>query len=160
MQSPTYGSLTMDEVVQKICERVKDASHEYNVMIGTDSQNFDKTKVVVVVALHDVGHGGIFFYDITHVRRIQNVSEKLMYETQLSLECARKLMDAFAVYRDRTGFDFEKHLNFCIHVDAGLNGPSKQAIPAIVGWIKACGYDVVIKPESFAACSIANKYSK
>ena len=47
-----------------------------------------------------------------------------------------------------------------IHVDAGKNGPSCKVIPEIVGWIHACGYKAVIKPESVAACSIADKYSK
>lgn len=42
----------------------------------------------------------------------------------------------------------------------GKNGPSCKVIPEIVGWIHACGYRAVIKPESVAACSIADKYSK
>ena len=59
----------MAEVVRIICDRVKDDSREFNVVVGTDSQNFDKTKVVVVIALHEVGHGGYFFYDVFHVKR-------------------------------------------------------------------------------------------
>ena len=160
MKSHTYGNVGITDVARIIAERAAEAGHEYNVMIGTDSQNFDDTKVVVVIALHDVGHGGIFFYDITHVRRIANVGQKLYYETQLSLEYARKLIEALDELRDAGGFDYEKLLNFSIHVDAGRNGPSCKVIPEIVGWINACGYKAVIKPESVAACSIADKYSK
>ena len=160
MISPTYGELSMGEIVNLISQIASEPGEVYNVMVGTDSQNFDRTKVVVVIAFHHVGHGGIFFYEVTHIRRINNLGQKLLYETQLSLECARKLVDAFEDLKDNTGFDYEACLNLGIHVDAGQNGPSKKVIPEIVVWITACGYKVVVKPESYAASSIANKYSK
>ena len=161
MNSPTYGTLTIEEVAEKICQNVQqDTTREYNLVVGTDSQSADKTKVVVVIALHDVGHGGIFFYDVFYVKRIQSIGEKLIYETQMSLDYSKKLLTALEAYQETTGFDYQKHMNFSIHVDAGLVGPSKQVVPSVVGWIRSCGYDVVIKPDSFAACSVADKYSK
>jgi len=160
MVSPTLGQVTLPEIAEIIRQKVSSTTGEYNVMIGTDSQNFDKTKIVVVVALHHVGHGGIFFYEISRIRRIDNVGQKLLHETTLSLACAEKLVQAFEELKDKTGFDYEKHLSLSIHVDAGRNGPSCQVIPEIVGWITACGYKAVVKPDSYAACSIANKYSK
>lgn len=160
MKSPTYGTVSMDEIASIIKEHVENGHGEFNVMIGTDSQNFHKTKMVMVIALHNVGHGGIFFYEVTNIRRITNVKEKLIYETTLSLQCAEQLMEAFVRLRDKTGFDYEKELNISIHVDAGYNGPSCQVIPEVVGWIKSCGYKAVVKPDSYAACSIANKFSK
>lgn len=160
MKSPTYGTVSMDEIVSIIKEHVENGHGEFNVMIGTDSQNFHKTKMVMVIALHNVGHGGIFFYEITNIRRIANVKEKLIYETTLSLQCAEQLMEAFVRLRNETGFDYEEELNISIHVDAGYNGPSCQVIPEVVGWIKSCGYEAVVKPDSYAACSIANKFSK
>lgn len=161
MRSPTLGEVDIEAIAQIIKEKVSGSSNgDYNLMIGTDSQNFDTTKVVVVIALHHVGKGGIFFYDVSHVNRINNVGQKLIYETQLSLEYAEKLIKAFERLHEQTGFDYSQHMNLGIHVDAGNNGPSKQVIPEIVGWIKACGYSVVVKPDSWAACSIANKYSK
>ena len=58
----------------------------------------------------------------------------------------------------------EVYLNstFSIHVDAGKsdNGKTKELIPELVGWIKSCGYDCEVKPESFVASSIADKISK
>ena len=161
MQSPTLGVVTLRQVAEAIKERTLTANpSEYHLMIGTDSQNFDKTKVVVVIALHHVGKGGIFFYEVSHVRRINNVGQKLIYETQLSLDCTEKLIKEFETIHAETGFDYSKHMSLGIHVDAGQNGPSRQVIPEIVGWIKSCGYDVIVKPDSWAACSIANRYSK
>ena len=160
MVSPTNGRVSMDDIASIIRQKVLDGHGEFNVMIGTDSQNFDQTKMVMVIALHNVGHGGIFFYEVSRVRHIENVKEKLFFETTLSLQCAGQLMEAFERLKEATGFDYENVLNFSIHVDAGYNGPSCQVIPEVVGWIRACGYNAVVKPESYAACSIANKYSK
>ena len=160
MVSPTNGQVSMDDIAAIIRQKVLDGHGEFNVIIGTDSQNFDQTKMVLVIALHNVGHGGIFFYEVSRVRRIENVKEKLIFETTLSLQCAGQLMETFERLKETTGFDYEKSLNFSIHVDAGYNGPSCQVIPEVVGWIRACGYNAVVKPESYAACSIANKYSK
>ena len=161
MVSPTLGQVTIKDITSIIAEKTASADKgEFNLMIGTDSQNFDKTKVVVVISLHHVGHGGIFFYDIRHVRRINNVGQKLLYETQLSLEHAAQLVAEFEAMKTCGEFDYEQHLNMAIHVDAGQNGPSKQVIPQIIGWITSCGYKAAVKPESYAACSIANKLSK
>lgn len=159
MRSPTLGEVSIPKIAEVIRDRVTSQSGEYNVMIGTDSQNFDKTKMVLVVALHHVGHGGIFFYEIQHVNKITNIGQKLIYETNLSLDLASKLVSEFERLK-ADGFDYSKYINIGIHVDAGVNGPSKQVIPEIVGWIKACGYEAIVKPNSYAASSIANKYSK
>ena len=37
---------------------------------------------------------------------------------------------------------------------------TKELIPELVGWIKSCGYDCEVKPDSFVASSIADKISK
>jgi len=160
MRSITYGEVTMQEIVRIIKEHCEKCNAEENrVIIGTDSQNFDKTKIVMVIALHNVGRGGIFFYDITNLPKITNIKQKLITETQMSLNYATELMDAFDKLNLETGFDYT-NLNFSIHVDAGYFGPTKEVIPEIVGWVKSCGFGCVVKPQSFVASSIADKLSK
>ena len=56
MNSPTYGTVSMDEIAAIIKSKVENDSGEFNIMIGTDSQNFHETKMVIVIALHHVGH--------------------------------------------------------------------------------------------------------
>ena len=162
MYSPTYGELTFSEMAGKIASYI--VKHgldcQYELSVGTDSQNFSDTKMVIVVTLHNVGHGGIFFFDIRRIRKICNVREKLTVETNYSLECAQKLIDAFEEFRNSFGFDIKKYVHFSIHVDAGPNGKSRDSINEICGWVRACGYEVHTKPNSYAASAIANKYSK
>lgn len=161
MISQTYGRVTMDQIAEILIKRAQaDPTGEYNLVIGTDSQNFDYTKVVVVIALHHVGKGGLFFYEIKRVKRISDIRQKLYFETNLSLECAKELIDALERQSAVQHIDFKKLFNFSIHVDAGENGPTQKLIPELVGWIRACGYKAAVKPNSYAASSIADTLSK
>lgn len=133
---------------------------EISIIIGTDSQNARDTKVVTVIAVICERHGGIFFYEPTHTELIHTVKEKLHTETQDSLSLAERLVDAL-----ESDGKYEELLLSCpisIHVDAGNSekGKTKLLIPELIGWVKACGYNVQVKPESFVASSIADKLSK
>lgn len=153
MYSPTYGKVSYEKMIDIIKSFIKKSPQSaYNISVGTDSQNFDYTKTVVVVAIHRVGSGGIFFYDIKKVKKITNISQKLFYETSNSLDIAMKFSETL----EREDIDF----GISIHVDAGKKGQTSKLIPEIVGWIKACGFDCETKPNSYAASSIADKYTK
>jgi predicted RNase H-related nuclease YkuK (DUF458 family) len=153
MYSPTYGKVSYDRMIEIIKDFIKKSPHSnYKISVGTDTQNFGYTKTVIVVAVHREGSGGIFFYDIKKVKKITNLNQKLLYETENSLNLATKL--------SKTLEEEAINLGINIHVDAGNNGKSSKLIPEIVGWIKACGFNCETKPDSYAASSIANKYSK
>lgn len=163
MKSPTKGNCTIEQMVDQINEfyqRNKIYETGFEITIGTDSQNFSDTKVVKVMAIRCIGHGGIYFYEVTHVDKISDVRQKLNLETEISLDLANaaiKVMESDKKYEE-----LYLNTNFAIHVDAGKSnyGKTKDLIPGIVGWIKACGYDCVVKPDSYAASSIADKISK
>lgn len=160
MKSITYGDVNLSEIaliIKDFSEKHKDK--KINVVIGTDSQNFDITKIVLVIAVYADGNGGIFFYDISSVKRINNIKEKLVTETHKSLDCAEKLLSELDILWDKYNFDYTE-LNFSIHVDAGYNGPTKMVIPEIVSWVESSGYNCKIKPHSIVASTIADKYSK
>lgn len=133
---------------------------DYNIIIGTDSQNHSQTKIVNVICITCQGHGGIFFYEITKEPLIKDVRQKLHVETNESLMTATKLVELL----EGNNLYEEMYLTcpISIHVDAGNSekGKTKDLIPEIVGWVKACGYQCEIKPNSFCASSIADKISK
>jgi len=163
MESPTYGYVDtkrMMMIMNNYYAKNKGFGSDFDLTIGTDSQNFSDTKVVIVVALRCVGHGGIYFYEITHINKINDVRTKLNYETEQSLSLANDLMKE--IETDKRYEDFFLNTNFAIHVDAGHSekGKTRELIPGIVGWIKSYGYECVVKPESYAASSLANKISK
>ncbi len=62
MKSITHGEVSFKQACTIIKEYIqKDIQQCYRITIGTDSQNFASTKMVVVIALWKVGKGGIFF---------------------------------------------------------------------------------------------------
>ena len=160
--SQTYGKVSLDKIPSKILDYYNKMSKYdsiFRIIIGTDSQNFSDTKMVSVIAVVCEGHGGIFFYKVHREPLIKDVRTKLHVETNESLEIASKLVEIL----EQPEYE-ELYLNslFSIHIDAGKSdkGKTKELIPELVGWIKACGYDCSIKPDSFAASSIADKISK
>jgi len=160
--SPTYGKLELEQIPEKLKKYYEDNKKyetQFHITIGTDSQNFSDTKIVSVITITCEGHGGIFFFEITRLPRISDVRKKLHTETNMSLDIADRLIELLETEQYEELF---MNCMFSIHIDAGLsdNGKTKQLIPELVGWIKSCGYDCEIKPDSYTACSIANKISK
>ena len=161
-KSNTYGELELNEIPGKIVdyfERMKHYDVPLQIVVGTDSQNFDVTKIVSVIAVTCEGHGGIFFYEVSRIKRISDVGAKLTEETSRSLDIMTKLVEILE--RDEYS-ELRDNCALAIHVDAGWSekGKTKDLIPMLVGWIKACGYDCKVKPDSFASSCIADKLSK
>ena len=104
MKSPTKGNCTIEQMVDQINEfyqRNKIYETGFEITIGTDSQNFSDTKVVKVMAIRCIGHGGIYFYEVTHVDKISDVRQKLNLETEISLDLANaaiKVMESDKKY--------------------------------------------------------------
>ena len=162
-KSPTYGNIEISQIPDKILmfynDHLKYASPT-QIIIGTDSQNFDQTKMVSVVAVICEGHGGIFFYEVTRQPLIRDVRTKLHVETNDSLRVAETLVESME--KDRKYEDMYRGCPISIHIDAGNSrkGKTRELIPELVGWIKACGYDCSVKPDSFVASTIADRLSK
>ncbi|MFT8312693.1 MAG: ribonuclease H-like YkuK family protein [Clostridium sp.] len=155
MYSKTFGNVSVNEMVNCIKGFIlSDKNYKYKITVGTDSQNRSLTKVVVVVAVHRIGRGGIFFYEIKYVPKITNVRQKIYYETALSLELASKLSKSFEKANIKEDIE--------IHVDIGTNknGKTFELISEITGWITGTGYKYQIKPYSYAASCIADRISK
>lgn len=161
-KSNTYGEIELEEIPSKILDYMQKMKHydiPLQIVVGTDSQNFDKTKVVSVIAVTCEGHGGIFFYEIERIKRINDVRMKLTEETTRSLDIMTRLVE---ILEKKEYAELRENSTLAIHVDAGWSdkGKTKELIPMLVGWIKACGYDCKVKPDSFASSSIADKLSK
>ena len=163
-KSQTYGDLEITQIPEKIREyynKMKIYETPLSITIGTDSQNFDKLKVVNVIAVICEGHGGIFFYEITRLPRTNDVRQKLTTETNESLQAALKITEIIDTDEYK---DIRDDLHLSVHIDAGWNpnGKTKDLIPSLVGWIKGCltNCDVEVKPNSFVASTIADKISK
>lgn len=152
---PNGELVTLKEIARLGIRYIEeDPGAEYEITVGSDSQNFSKTKIVTVIAFCRKGKGGIFFYNVEYVKRIDNLRLKIYYETQESLELADALLSALDINTSKYNIHFQ------IHCDVGRNGATNALVQEIVGWVHSLGYDCCIKPESYAASAVANRFSK
>lgn len=161
-KSQTYGQLDMEEIPSKLLQFYN--SHKVfgepiEITIGTDSQNrSDYTKIVSVISIICKGHGGIFFHKTWYVDPIPSVKIKLEMETNISLDVAHELLEKLE--KDFPEVYFNCPLS--IHIDAGNApyGKTKDLIPALIGWVHGMGYECEIKPNAWAASTVADRISK
>lgn len=154
--SPTNGKMTKAEIYDFILKKIQEnqitKEHDYSIIVGTDSQNSYKTKMVLVICLIDKGHGGRYFYHIDWMKKIKDINSKIYTETEKSLEIARELNEFL--------HDNDVRAEVEVHVDIGRHGKTKELIQGILGWVTSEGFTAKIKDESWVASTIADKISK
>lgn len=154
--SPTNGKMTKAEIYDFILKKIQEnqitKEHDYSIIVGTDSQNSYKIKMVLVICLIDKGHGGRYFYHIDWMKKIKDINTKIYTETEKSLEIARELNEFL--------HDNDVRAEVEVHVDIGRNGKTKELIQGILGWVTSEGFTAKIKDESWVASTIADKISK
>lgn len=120
------------------------------IHVGSDSQHYGQaTHYVTVVAVVDPGQGGHVLYQRTSIPRAQSLAHKLFLEAELSIDAAMALSRSFA------------H-DIVVHVDANedLRHMSSQYVRALAGMVLGHGFQVRVKPDSWAATHVADSLVK
>lgn len=154
--SPTHGPLSLEEVFADILQFAsRHPDDEYSLIIGTDSQlkeNRGEICFVTALIVHRKGKGGRFFYLRELESMTRSLRQRIFYETSRSLMLASQIMDLLA--------ESEHEFNIEIHLDVGNNGATKDMIKEVVGMVVGSGFDARIKPDSYGASSVADKFTK
>lgn len=152
--SPTFGKLSFENMFTRIIEYIKEGGGQvFNLIIGTDSFLNSETLFVSAIIIHKVGHGGRYFYRKIPRRKIDNLRQRIFYETTISIELA-------SIIRERLNENGFKKLPVEIHLDVGTNGDTKEIIKEVVGMVTGSGYAAVTKPDSYGASKVADRHSK
>ncbi|MCL6581605.1 MAG: ribonuclease H-like YkuK family protein [Firmicutes bacterium] len=152
--SPTKGVLTFDEMFKDILDYVRqDPEATYRLIIGTDSRAREEITFVSAVVIHRVGKGARYYYEKRKHSKLASLRQRIYYETALSLDLGSKIAARLA----RNG---QANLDVEIHLDVGLEGATKSMIREVVGMVTGSGFDAKIKPESYGASVVADKYTK
>lgn len=152
--SPTFGKLSFEEVFGKLVEYIEEDSHyRYSIIVGTDSFLAAETLFISAIIIHRIGRGGRYFYKKIRHRKIENLRQRIFYETSLSLEAAAMLKAKLS----ENGF---AKLPVEIHLDVGENGDTKDIIREVVGMVTGSGYAAVTKPNAYGASKVADRHSK
>lgn len=153
--SPTLGRLSLEQAMADIYGFLReDKEWEYKIFIGSDSQVTQKDICfVTVLVVHRLGKGAKFYYskNIHHGR--MDMKKRIWYEALNSMEVGSETLAMLNKY----GLESSK---LEIHVDIGLLGESKDLVREITGAIRASGFEAKIKPDSFAASTVANRFTK
>ena len=154
-QSPTYGSLELPQIRERILEFLAaEPERKHRLVVGTDSQPHNGSGVdfVTAIVVHRVGMGGIYFWKRIVNKKVYVLRQRMYEEATMSLEMAETVVAL--LHKDGvTRYDVE------IHVDIGKFGDTREMITEIVGMIRGSGYTVKTKPESYAASKVADRYT-
>lgn len=153
--SPTHGKvdlLRLKEIVSSFM--AKDKKAKYEIIVGSDSQKIKKDCYDFVSALivHRIGFGGIYFWKRELLDKKITLKERIYREATMSLQTSENFIHFFKVN------GISKY-NIQIHVDIGHNGETRDMITEVVGMIRGSGYDVKIKPDSYGASKVADRYT-
>ena len=154
--SPSRGQLSFEEVFDDLLSYTNEYPDEsYKLIIGTDSHSYLNESVIFVTAVvvHRLGKGGRFYYHKQKTHYMESLRQRIYYETFLSLDVATRLTEKMA----QTG---DCHLNVEIHLDVGEKGETRNIIKEVVGMVIGSGYQACIKPDSFGATAVADRFTK
>lgn len=152
--SPSRGKMSFEEMMEDIQAYIKGLPcSSYRLVLGTDSQVRSETCFVTAVIVHRVGKGARYYYRKEMQRKIKSLRQKIFFETSLSLELGDKITHYFS-----RGGIAETRVE--IHIDVGHQGQTKDLIREVVGMVTGSGFEAKIKPESFAASSVADRHTK
>lgn len=154
--SPSKGSLSLEQVVDELLGFVAEQSGvAYRLIIGTDSQTTGAhTHFVTAIVVHRVGKGGRYYVFHRFEPPISSLRQKLSRETSQSLEVTIALKELLLSRQALSRFELE------IHVDAGNAGATRELIRDLVGMVMVNGFVAKVKPDSFAASKVADKYTR
>ena len=108
---------------------------------------------VTVVAFHDNDKRiGKYFYKKLKIENLEyrNLKTKITEEVNLSVQAAQKINE------------LSPSTKIELHVDIGKNKENKTRtmMTTVSGWVTGMGYDLKIKPDSWASSSIADNHTK
>ncbi|MGE5560856.1 MAG: ribonuclease H-like YkuK family protein [Chloroflexota bacterium] len=152
--SPTKGVLSLEKVFSDIMAFVaSEPNADYRLIIGSDSQTRDDQTFVTAIIIHRVGKGARYYYRRQHSRAMHSLRQKIFYETSLSLGVGSRMAELLSAHG-------QTDLNVEIHVDVGPTGSTRELIREVVGMVVGSGFEVHVKPDSYGASKVADKYTK
>jgi len=144
--------LTKNRLISEIVDfiNLKD-NFSYRILVGTDSEYFLKSKAdfVSVIVVHRIGEGARYFWRREIVSRKFSFRERLWQEAILSLNVSQELLKVFT--------NLNLNLKLEIHLDLGVDGKSSSSLKEIINLVRSYGFEIKIKPQSYAASKIADR---
>jgi len=130
--------------------------------IGTDSQNYSKSNKCIftsVVIAYRMGRGGtiIRHTDKRPMIPVEALSARLTVETQRSIEICQFLENKLLELSDEDNDYMKNIVGISIDVSSDLKNKSGRYKDMLVGLVMAYGYNALVKPDSWASSTVADR---
>ena len=155
----TCGNLSLNEVVKEMIGYMSlEPKLYYNIVVGCDSSSGENPNFPIALVILKKGQGGRFFLKKINYsqKKFYGWKERILQEVLLSCETALILREKIEKETENLSLNYEFRY---IHADIGGNGITRDMIKEVVGLIKGNGFEPKLKPESFAASNVADRYS-
>ncbi len=157
--NPTKGNLKIEGVIKELFNYISEKPEKfYDIIVGCDSSSGEEPHFPVAVVILRVGEGGRFFLRKIKYkeRKFHNWKTRILEEVFLSCQLALFLREKLE--QQILGNNFPYQFRY-IHADIGENGKTKDMIKEVTGLIRGNGFEPKIKPESFVASTVADRFS-
>jgi len=157
--NPTKGDVRTERVADELIKYISERPEKfYDIIVGCDSSSEEEPNFPLAVVVLRVGEGGRFFLKkIAYKgRKFYNYKQRILEEVFLSCQMALYLKENFEKKIENKNFRYQFRY---IHADVGENGKTKDMIKEVTGLIKGNGFEPKIKPESFVASTVADRFS-
>ncbi len=159
--NPTKGNLKLEKVVEELFNYISEKPEKfYDIIVGCDSSSGENPHFPLAVVVLRVGEGGRFFLKKIGYkgRKFYNWKTRILEEVFLSCQLALYLRENFEKRIQNLAGKSRYQFRY-IHADIGENGETKDMIKEVTGLIKGNGFEPKIKPESFVASTVADRYA-
>lgn len=159
--NPTRGNLTLEGVIEEMKDYIKSKPEKfYDVIVGCDSPSGEEPHFPVAVVILRKGEGGRFFLKRVSYKnkKFHNWKERILEEVLLSIELALALRENLSKKLKEIEEPLDYQFRY-IHADVGENGVTREMIKEVTGLIRGNGFEPKIKPESFVASVVADRYT-
>jgi predicted RNase H-related nuclease YkuK (DUF458 family) len=161
--NPTKGNLKMEEMIEELFNYIFERPEKsYEIIVGCDSSSSQEPNFPLAVVILRSGEGGRFFLKrIAYKgRKFYSWKTRVLEEVFLSCQLALYLRENFEKRIGESGKKESLHYELrYIHADVGENGKTRDMIKEVIGLIRGNGFEAKIKPESFAASNVADRFS-
>lgn len=144
-------SLSKEKLIEELKNFIfTDSQKSYRLLVGSDSECFEnKIDFITVIVVHRVGVGARYFWHREVIFKNLGLHERLWNEAILSLNVAQEILRILT--NEKLDFQFE------VHLDLSTNGKSSSIVKEIINLVRSYGFEVKIKPHSYAASKIADR---
>lgn len=152
--NPTKGRMDINKMFDDIMDFVEgDRQSNYKLMVGTDSQPGKSVCFVTAVIIYREGKGARYYYRKFYNKKIPSLKQRIFMEANYSIDVANQLFE-------KLNETDKRDMNIEIHLDVGENGKTRDIIKEVVNMVTGCGFEAQVKPTSYGASKVADKYTK